>query len=344
MPILDRKGLNSKIIEAVQTCGWNIIFGSLLTNSPFDIRIYKDNESINLKIYIWNLTHGGRTRSEDEYRIQLKGKRLEQTANTKTLVLGWWDDVGVFSGFDIRKRGSTLAKSPSVQISKSALRKATLNGFATHIRGNDEIAVAFRPDFFVDYVQNLEDIHNLGESVADLQILENAIEKISDETIVINDADTAQISVPRRTVSRTLMQKIRQAGFDQRVFTAYGNQCAFCPIQLNLLDAAHIVPVREPDSTDFTSNGIALCALHHRAYDRTLITFNDKYETLINEDRLNYLRAIGHDGGMKKFIDELRPIIKVPPTINDRPNINYVNRANKLKGWHNVKFVIKQTT
>lgn len=309
----------------------------------FDNFIYKENKSVNLKIYIWNLTHGGKTRNEDEYRIQLKGKRLEQTANTKTLVLGWWDDVGVFAGFDVRKRGSVLAKSPSVQISKSALRKAISNGFATHIRGNDEIAVAFRPDFFVNYIQNLEDIHNLGESATDLQILEDVIEKVSDESIIVNDADIEQINVARRAVVRTVLKKLRQSGFDQRVFTAYRNQCAFCSIQLDLLDAAHIIPVAQPDSTDFTSNGIALCTLHHRAYDKHLITFNDKYETLINEDRLNKLKAIRHDGGMKKFIADLRPIIHIPPSINDRPNINYVNRANHLRGWQNSKFITKNT-
>lgn len=178
---------------------------------------------------------------------------------------------------------------------------------------DDEIAVAFRPDFFVDYVTNLESIHNFGESALDVKTLENVVEKTSDETFNINDADIEQISIPRQSVARTVTQKIRQAGFKRRVLTAYSNQCAFCSIQLKLIDAAHIVPVAQPDSTDFTSNGISLCPLHHRAYDNSLITINENYETLINEDKLDNLRTIGHDGGMKKFIDDLRPIIHIPP-------------------------------
>lgn len=268
----------------------------------FDNKIDNQNESLNLKIYIWNLTHGGKTRSKDEYRIQLKGRSLEQTPNFKTLVLGWWEDVGVFAGFDVRKRSNVLAKSPSVQISKSALGKALTNGFATHVRGNNEIAVAFRPEIFVDYVTNLESIHNFGESALDVKNLEDVIEKTSDEIFVINNSEIEQISVPRQSIARTVTQKIRQAGFKRRVLTAYSNQCAFCSIQLKLIDAAHIVPVAQPDSTDFTSNGIALCSLHHRAYDNSLITINENYETLINEDNLNNLRAIGHDGGMKNLL------------------------------------------
>ena len=82
MPILDKKNLNQIVVEAVQTCGWSVIFITSLASSPFEIRIYNENESLNLKIYIWNLTHGGKTRSEDEYRIQLKGKHLEQNADS----------------------------------------------------------------------------------------------------------------------------------------------------------------------------------------------------------------------------------------------------------------------
>jgi hypothetical protein len=45
------------------------------------------------------------------------------------------------------------------------------------------------------------------------------------------------------------------------------------------------------------------------------------------------LKEIGFDGGMYKFIKDLRPIINVPPAINDRPNIAFVAEANKLRGW-----------
>jgi putative restriction endonuclease len=337
MPILKRRQLNEKIVESVQMCGWNVLFGSRLSDLPLDIRIHNDDESITLKIYSWNLSHGGATRNADEYRIQTKVDRFEQVAEVKTLVLGWWDDVGVFAGFDVRKHSGVLGYSSSIQINQNTLRRAVINGFSAHDKGNEEIAVAFTPDFLVDYIKNLESLHDLGEAARDLIAFENVIERAVEEDFVINDADIEEISEPRQSVVKTVTQKVRQTGFKRRVLTAYSSQCAFCGIQLKLVDAAHIVPVAHEESTDHTSNGLALCPLHHRAFDHKLITINEEYETLINLDRVNYLRAIGHDNGMDEFAGRLRPMIYLPPDHRDRPNVRYVSQANEWRGWREYK-------
>ena len=113
----------------------------------------------------------------------------------------------------------------------------------------------------------------------------------------------------------------------------YGNVCAFCNLQLKLIEAAHIVPVRIDNSTDKTSNGVALCALHHKSYDYALVTFNHRFEIRYDETKMDKLKKIGHDGGMRQFINNLRPAIIVPPEQRDRPNIDYVKRANRIRGW-----------
>ena len=97
---------------------------------------------------------------------------------------------------------------------------------------------------------------------------------------------------------------------------AYNYRCAFCSIQLKLVDAAHIVPVGIDTSTDETSNGIALSPIHHRAYDKGLITFNQKYQIIINEQEIIKLKEINLHGGLDKFRKGLRPIIDVPPSIH----------------------------
>ena len=114
---------------------------------------------------------------------------------------------------------------------------------------------------------------------------------------------------------------------------AYNYRCAFSGIQLKLVDAAHIVPVGYDNSTDETSNGIALSSIHHRAYDKGLITFNEKYQIVINEQEITKLKEINLHGGLDKFIKGLRPIIDTPPAITDRPNVAYIQKANQLRGW-----------
>jgi putative restriction endonuclease len=104
-------------------------------------------------------------------------------------------------------------------------------------------------------------------------------------------------------------------------------------MQLRLLDGAHILPVAEPDSTDETENGIALCALHHRAYDRALITFARDYRIHINEQRIEELRVASLHGGLRDFRDGLRDVIHVPAERANRPRGEFVERANALRGW-----------
>jgi putative restriction endonuclease len=96
---------------------------------------------------------------------------------------------------------------------------------------------------------------------------------------------------------------------------------------------AHIVPVAVPNSTDETSNGVSVCTLHHTAYDRALITIDDQYHVLFSNSKRDRLREIGHDGGMDSFVRSLRPLILLPPAINDRPNIRYLRIGREVREW-----------
>ena len=318
------------IIQAIRDDGWNILYLSDPKYHPFKFKIYQGNKSHNIRIYIWNLTHGGGARRPaDEYRIQITGvEQFQQSDNEKTLILGWWREGGVFAGFDYNKHFGTLGFSPSIQIREEALRKAHIKGIATWIKENQEIAIAIRPDFLVEYIQNLFSLHSFGESNHDFEVLENITEN-PDE---VNDIEISKITQDRQTAVISVKKKIRDNSFKSRVLTSYSNRCAFCSIQLKLIDAAHIVPVQH-NGTDETSNGISLCALHHRAFDRNLITFNQDYQILYSDKQFDKLKDIGLDGGAEKFINDLRAVIHLPPTISDRPHIEYINLANEIRGW-----------
>ncbi len=320
------------IVHSINDSGWNVLYVNDISQHPFVLKIYNNKESYLLRIYIWNLTHGGgAARAADEYRIQITGTdHFEQKESEKTLILGWWEAVGVFAGFDYTKHTGKLGYSPSIQIREEFLRKALINGFSPCNKGKNEIAIAFRPDFFVDYVQSLEQLHSFGTSAKDFKVLE----EVSDHPIEPNTELIQQVSKQRQIAVIQLRKKLRDASFKARVLNAYGNKCAFSGLQLKLVDAAHILPVSFDGSTDDTSNGIALSALYHRAYDRGLVTFNEKYQTIVNTSEMKKLKEIGYDGGMQKFIKDIRPIINVPPSITDRPNINFIKEANKLRGWN----------
>lgn len=101
------------IVQAINESGWNALYVGDIHDHPFLLRVYNERESHLIRVYIWNLTHGGgQARPEDEYRIQITGvTRFEQRPDEKTLILGWWGPVGVYAGFDFNKHNGQLGAS-----------------------------------------------------------------------------------------------------------------------------------------------------------------------------------------------------------------------------------------
>ncbi|MEH1911436.1 MAG: HNH endonuclease [Nostoc sp.] len=328
---LTKDDLLSIVTRSVSECGWNVLYLESRVTHPLRLQIYRNDESYRLRIYIWNLTHGGGSaRPRSEYRIQITGlptSSFEPEIGGKTLILGWWDEVGVFAGFDYNKHSGILGSSPSIQIREQYLRNAHINGFSACDKGNEEIAIAFKPSFFIEYVRDLESLHGFGESEHDLGVLETVAEKPN----TVNDAEIESTSWTRQTVIRTVKKRLRDSSFQDRVLTAYNYRCAMCGVQLDLVQAAHIVPVSHDDGTDETSNGMALCALHHYAYDRGLVFVDEEYSIELNERKINKLRAISRDEGLEEFTEALRALILLPPSTSDRPHRNYLSIANSLR-------------
>jgi len=101
----------------------------------------------------------------------------------------------------------------------------------------------------------------------------------------------------RRTyVTRLTKQRMHQQLFRQRVLRAYREQCAICCLRHDeLLDAAHILPDGHPMGTPIVQNGLALCKLHHAAFDKNVLGIR---ADLVVEVRLDVLEEI--DGPMLK--------------------------------------------
>jgi len=93
----------------------------------------------------------------------------------------------------------------------------------------------------------------------------------------------------RREYLTTLArQRVHQRAFRERVLRAYRHQCALCRLRHDeLLDAAHIIPDREPEGEPIVSNGLALCKLHHAAFDRFFIGVRPDYVIEVRADVLH---------------------------------------------------------
>jgi putative restriction endonuclease len=82
----------------------------------------------------------------------------------------------------------------------------------------------------------------------------------------------------RAYVTATFKRRLHQIAFRQRVIRAYAERCALCRLRHpELLDAAHITPDSDLEGEPVVSNGVALCKLHHAAFDRFFFTIRPDY-------------------------------------------------------------------
>ncbi len=131
-------------------------------------------------------------------------------------------------------------------------------------------------------------------------------------------------SIFRRSyITSTIKNRLHQRTFRERVLEAYQTQCALCRLKhIELLDAAHIIPDNEPDGKPTVDNGIALCKLHHAAFDSFIIGISPDYEIEIRPDVLEEI-----DGPMLKhgLIELHKTKIFVPRNERLKPNRNYLD-------------------
>jgi putative restriction endonuclease len=328
MPAALRKPqLIGEFINAVESCGWDVLI--LKGEHPAKLSVFNGDQRIIVWLYIWNLTHGGYPRDPNELRIQVTGiDRFSKEAEIKTLILGWSEQEQAFAGFDVSKHLlSMTGRSPSFQIRRETLQQAKELGIKPQIRHNREIAIAFRPDMAVTYLQSLEEIHGSADRTEDLQTLEEIVSS-SPESIV-KDIPPG----PRRVIMQQVQRKIRDARFRQNIMDVYDHRCAISGIQLDLLDASHIIPVEHPKGTDEIKNGICLSAIHHRAFDHGLIGIRPDYKIIWNKNKFGHLKRMGWDGGANLFKDTLRDQINLPRKKEHYPDPAYLLLGQKLRGW-----------
>ena len=76
----------------------------------------------------------------------------------------------------------------------------------------------------------------------------------------------------RRYVVTQTRRRLHQPVFRATVMRAYGTRCAVCSLAYaSLLDAAHIIADADPLGIASVRNGLALCKIHHAAFDADIL-------------------------------------------------------------------------
>lgn len=85
-----------------------------------------------------------------------------------------------------------------------------------------------------------------------------------------------------------IIKAIRDPAFRNKIMIAYERRCAICSFNVQLgdtyigLDAAHI-KWKKAHGPDTETNGLLLCTMHHKLFDRGAFTVNEKMEIMISD-------------------------------------------------------------
>jgi putative restriction endonuclease len=137
--------------------------------------------------------------------------------------------------------------------------------------------------------------------------------------------DLGKLTAPEKVfAARMTRQRLHQPVFREQVLHAYASTCSVCRLRhAELLDAAHIIGDAESGGDPIVPNGMALCKIHHAAFDRNLLGITPKLEVRINSTLLDEV-----DGPMLKHgLQEMHgTTIRIPRSVAAHPDPERLDR------------------
>src|SRR2546426_9233089 len=229
------------------------------------------------RFYLWTVTGASGPRPPDEYKIQLivdgqqRGTRGSlETEGAYSVLLGYSPDYGVFVGWESRLHVK-FGYSAHVQVREDLLRQGRGRGWAVaaprQLGAEQEVRVAFTPGNLLHFLRLSRRADREAQYGRWREALLLARAPNAESEPLPRRARALEAYIERDRQRSAVQRLERDARFGPRVKEQYDYSCAICGIQLEIVEAAHILPVSEPGSSDELWNGLALCPNHHTLFD-----------------------------------------------------------------------------
>jgi putative restriction endonuclease len=136
--------------------------------------------------------------------------------------------------------------------------------------------------------------------------------------------DVAAEAPSRRYRSSVVTVRMHQARFRAQVLRAYAGACAVCRLRrAELVDAAHIVTDAQ-GGEPVVQNGLALCRLHHAAFDRNIMGVSPDLVVHIRRDILREVDGPMLVHGLQGFHEV--ELSNIPRRTTDRPGSAFLEQ------------------
>lgn len=151
------------------------------------------------------------------------------------------------------------------------------------------------------------------------------IESLAKKLIEIEDAEKA----------KEIYASVRSRGDKQRIFRRgllkiYNRQCAMCGLGfVEVLEAAHIIPWSQ--SKDFLlTNGILLCANHHKFFDSGIISMTRNYKIKCNKRKLKFQKHRYSDSDKQALLNLHGKSLRLPKNEKYYPDKKWLAKKGRL--------------
>lgn len=133
----------------------------------------------------------------------------------------------------------------------------------------------------------------------------------------------------RQYITRLAKRRLHQLAFRQRVLVAYRESCTLCALRhAELLDAAHILPDAHPAGEPLVTNGLAMCKLHHAAYDRNIVGIRPDLAVDVRQDILEEIDGPMLRHGLQSL--QGQRLLVLPSRRAQRPNPEFLAERYEL--------------
>lgn len=330
----NRKEIRDIIEQALNTNDYSFSW-SARNKQPYEGTLDTGSNAVNLLIYAWRISNGGRTNLPSEKRIQIPqtvdniGFLRSITSTQKTLLLGIYDcstGTPIFAAWDATANASHTQKSCQIQVEDLQAAISEKIHQCTDSRGNN--IFTFLPDYLGDYIDLVSAGNALAIPTTITGSLQNKVQKATmpnRKKLVIKSTDNIlqQINkLPSTERPALTKQRIGQGLFKRLLLYKYHCQCALYGITTEeMLIGSHIKAWS--DYTDAEkldeNNGLLLCAHHDALFDKHLISFEYTGDLLVSSTlslsertalQISSIPTIVVDSAMRPYLPDHRSKLK----------------------------------
>ena len=299
------------INDLVAAVGGNLVrIDDLRDGWPSLIAVRVAEEEIPVSAYISPVSSMSRKTEEIRFQNPGQDRPIQSVGGSLPLLLGIVNTQSglLIVGADAQRRLG-LPTRFSVLFRTLLVQEATALGWASHANTAGENIFAFRPFLFPLYVE--QRLGSFGLKADDVTRLIGAS----------GDLDDPAAQHRARIATSRLMRDER---FRAAVVSAYDARCAMCDLDLDLVVAAHILPVKASGSTDIVPNGVALCENHHRLFDSHRVFVSPaSFQIRLHPTLATRARE---DDVSRQFVEALTPVLRTPADAGLQPDPQMLDR------------------